>query len=257
MARFRLDLCYDGTDFCGWSVQPGQRSVQGVLDEAREKGFGPQPDAFECTAAGRTDAGVHAQGQTVHLDVTGDVPPMELQKRLNALLPEDVKITGCRVAPDDFHARFQCLAKEYVYRVANTPVAPVLERRFVHFERRRVELAPLREAAAHLEGEHDFRGFTNSGRDTEGSVRLIHRVRVRRREGELEFMFLGKGFLYNQVRVMVGTLLDIGLGKKPPTLINEILRSGDRTMAGDTVPAKGLMLTRTIYAGDKQEVRIT
>lgn len=256
MTRYRLDVCYEGTDFCGWSVQPGQRSVQGVLDAARETGFGPHPDSAECTAAGRTDAGVHATGQTVHMDVVGGGPASDIQKRLNALLPEDVKVTRCREVPDDFHARFQCLAKEYVYKVANTHVAPVLERRFIHFERRHVELAPLREAAAFLEGEHDFKGFTNAGRDTEGSVRLIHRVRVRRRDGELEFMFLGKGFLYNQVRVMVGTLMDIGLGKKAPSLIAEIIRSGDRSLAGDTLPAKGLTLKRTIYAGDKQEERL-
>lgn len=250
MKRYRLSVAYDGTDFCGWGVQPQMRTVQGVMGEACNKIFNEVGDV---TAAGRTDSGVHAAGQTVHLDCETSIKAQNMAYRLNAVLPDDVVVESVKIVEDDFHARFHCLAKQYVYRLANGKVPPLFDRSTVAWEQRPLDLHPMREAAKYIEGEHDFKAFMNVGREMESTVRKILRFNVKRRQGQLIFSILGTGFLYNQVRVMVGTMIDIGLGKIPALMIKDILQSRDRKNAGVTVEAKGLSLQKTIYAGDPSE----
>jgi tRNA pseudouridine38-40 synthase len=248
--RYRLGISYDGTEFHGWGVQPDQRSVQGALGEAVEQVFG---DFGELTAAGRTDAGVHASGQTAHLDLKPEVKVSEIAKRLNAVLPDDLVITGAKAVPDDFHARYHCLAKQYVYRLQNTKTPPLFDRKYVSWERRPLELQPLRQACKLFEGEQDFKAFMNVGREMDSTVRNIIRCGVKRRQGQLIFSILGTGFLYNQIRIMLGTLIQVGLGKRPPECIKEILESKDRQNAGNTAEPRGLDLRKTIYTGDSAE----
>lgn len=250
MKRYRLSIAYDGSEFYGWGVQPDRRSVQGVLGDATQKIFS---EVGELTAAGRTDAGVHAHGQTVHLDISKAIPSKDLCYKLNAVLPDDVVVEAAQAVAADFHARYHCLAKQYVYRLLNTTTPPLFDRKYVSWEKRPLKLQALKESAKLLEGEHDFKAFMNVGREMDSTVRNILRFRVKRRQGQLIFSILGTGFLYNQVRIMVGTLIEVGLGKISPSDITAIIASKDRSRAGQTAPAKGLSLNKTIYAGDEAE----
>jgi tRNA pseudouridine38-40 synthase len=250
MSRYRLSLAYDGSHFSGWAVQPGQRTVQGVLGEILKTLF---CEEINVTAAGRTDAGVHALCQTVHVDLETSWNNSQIAYRINAILPDDIILSQVQNVAEDFHSRYSCLAKQYIYRVANTPTPPLFERDFVSWERRPLSLVKIREAAKDLEGEHDFKSFMNVGREVDTSVRKVYRVRVKRSHGEIIISVLGAGFLYNQVRIMAGTLINVGLEKTKPEDVKMIRDSLDRSQAGQTAHAKGLCLNKTIYKGDKSE----
>lgn len=249
MPTYLLTIAYDGSRFHGWQRQAGVRTVQEELERACAAIDLPDTHV---EGAGRTDTGVHAFGQCAHVRIPRTFPPGKLQLALNANLPEDVAVQRARVAPDDFHARFFAGGKRYLYRVVCSPVKPAVGRPYFHWSRRAVDLDAMRRAARCLVGRHDFASFaTNPGyARSRGTVRTLHHVHLFRRRSGFDFAVQGSGFLYNMVRNLVGTLLEVGYGNRDPEWVGEVLRGRDRRLAGATAPARGLYLLRVLYNAD-------
>jgi tRNA pseudouridine38-40 synthase len=246
--RVRLTVEYDGAGFRGWQLQPGERTVQGTLDEALRKVVHAD---VRVIGAGRTDAGVHARGQVAHADVPGGLGPLELRRALNAVLPDDVAVLDLREAAADFHARHDALSKTYRYRVLNRPVASP-ERRGVSWHiRSRLDLDAMRATAELLRGDHDFaafRGAHGGAPEGEDTRRTLDRLEVARHDDEVWIETRGRSFLRYMVRNLAGTLVDVGLGRTPPDEVGAILASGDRARAAPTAPPGGLCLLEVGYA---------
>ena len=246
MPNFRLLVEYDGTDLEGWQIQPGPaRTVQGVLVAALERIAGA---AVTVTGAGRTDAGVHAEGQVANVMLATRLAPAELQRALNALLPRDVAVREVAVVPDAFHARRHAHSKLYVYRLwTGTTRSPLRERTSL-WVRPSLDLEAMREASQALVGTHDFASFRGAGSGVRSSVRTLSRVEIRGQlGGEVALDFEGTGFLRHMVRNLVGTLLEVGRGSRAPDAMPGLLAALDRNQAGPTAPAQGLTLVRVRY----------
>ncbi len=250
MRNIRLILAYDGTDFHGWQRQPDAPSIQSCLEIALQKLTGvPTP----VCGSGRTDAGVHAAHQVANFHTGSVIPCANFVKALNDLLPPTVRIKGADDVAPAFHARYNVLRKTYRYRILMTPVCSPLLWRFVYHHPYPLDRARMAEAAGFLEGEHDFTSFaaTDGEEDEPGNsnVRVIHRSRLlwRPRSSLLVYEVTGKGFLRYMVRNIVGTLIEVGRGKRDPVDIPRILAACDRTQAGPTAPAQGLCLMNVEY----------
>jgi tRNA pseudouridine38-40 synthase len=244
--NFRLLVEYDGTDLEGWQIQPGPaRTVQGVLVAALERITGA---AVTVIGAGRTDAGVHAEGQVANASFATRLAPAELQRALNALLPRDVAVRGVALVPDAFHARRHARSKLYVYRLwTGTSRSPLRDRTSL-WVRPSLDLEAMREAGQALVGSHDFASFRGVGSAVRSSVRTLSRVEIRGQlGGEVALDFEGTGFLRHMVRNLVGTLLEVGRGRRAPAAMPGLLAALDRNQAGPTAPAKGLTLVRVRY----------
>jgi tRNA pseudouridine38-40 synthase len=242
MANYRLILAYDGTDFCGWQRQPKKRTVQGVLEDALAKISGQE---ITVTGAGRTDAGVHAQGQAASFKADPCLQHGKLLKALNAVLPDDVKVITLRPAPPGFHARRSARSKVYQYRIHNARrVSPFLLR-YVLYWPYPLNVEKMAEAARLFEREADFTAFSSN--------RLLHPIRkvvrseVKKRGKEIFYTIEANGFLRYMVRTIVGTLLEVGRGKLEPQAITDIFARNKRTLASPTAPARGLCLVKVIY----------
>lgn len=242
---------YDGTDYVGWQVQPNGPSIQAAVEAAIEKVTG---ERIRIHASGRTDAGVHAEGQVASFRLAATIPSAtipsdRLAAALNAHLPADIAVRLVTEAASDFHARFNARAKHYRYSILNRRARPALERLRVHHVVAPLDVAAMARAAGLLEGRHDFRAFQThdplrAGRDT---VREMFAAKVRRRGDLVDCDFTGSGFLYNMARAMAGTLVEVGRGKFEPAVVGELLAAGDRRAAGPTLPARGLTLVRVDY----------
>jgi len=264
----RLRVSYDGTDFFGWQVQPGTRTVQGELQEAIFRLTGERRTVV---AAGRTDAGVHALGQVCHFRTNTPAPADRLGPALRPHLPPDVTVLEGRDVPPHFHSTRDAVSKTYRYVILNHREPDPLARRFawrVRPDVRGVGLndEAMREAASHIEGTHDFACFQSAGSPRPDTVRTVHRLTLTRSAtwpawspvpGEERtadaggpFLFLevtGDGFLYNMVRTIAGTLVEVGVGKRPADSVRTLIASRDRTLAGPTAPPQGLYLVRVDY----------
>ena len=258
--RLRLDLAYDGTDFHGWATQPGLRTVQGLLEAALAQVL--RVEAAPVTCAGRTDTGVHARGQVVHVDVAPDVlaasagrstdPPTEaLLRRLNGVLPADVRVRGLREVPEAFDARFSAVWRRYAYRIADHPaLADPLVRRAVLARPRRLDLDAMNAAASGLTGEHDFAAFCKR-REGATTVRtLLDLSWGRDAEGLAVASVRADAFCHHMVRSLVGALVAVGEGRRPPSWAAEVLAAGVRDAAVTVVPAHGLTLEEVGYPED-------
>ena len=245
---YRLLLEYDGADFEGWQAQPsGHRTVQGTLETALQRVTG---ERVRVTGAGRTDAGVHAEGQVASVALSGAAEPERLQRALNGVLPADLAVRGLEAAADAFDARRDATGKLYRYSVWNAPVPAPLRRRRALWLRRPLDLPAMRRAAADLVGSHDFRSFRAAGSSVRTSVRTLRRLEVRGEAGgAVELWFEGSGFLRYMVRNLVGTLLEVGSGRRDPGGMPVLLAARDRARAGPTAPAHGLTLVEVSYAG--------
>jgi tRNA pseudouridine38-40 synthase len=248
LPNWKLVLEYDGTDFEGWQAQPGDpppRTVQTTLQAALEAITGGPVAVF---GAGRTDAGVHAAGQVASVRAATRLGAEELHRALNAHLPRDVAVHRLEAAAPGFHARRDARSKLYVYRIWNAPVRAPLRERFALHVRGRLDLDALREGAASLVGTHDFASFRAAGGSGRTSVRTLSRVEWRGEAGgELQLEVEGTGFLRHMVRNLVGTLLEIGRGRRSASSLPRLLAARDRTLAGPTSPPHGLTLIRVDY----------
>jgi len=244
--RFRLTVAYDGTAYSGWQVQPRHPSVQQAL-EGVLAGLVGHP--VKVHGSGRTDQGVHARGQVAHTDLTTRMNGGALLRACNARLPHDIRVLSVVRAGGDFHARRNAVGKEYRYVVWNAPVMPPERRLYAAHVCRPLEVARMREAARAFEGTHDFASFTaNPQREVESTVREIYSFTVVKRGREIVFRVSGNGFLYRQVRSMVGFLLRVGEGAEAPEAVRGLLESGAaRTARVPTAPPQGLFLWRVWY----------
>jgi tRNA pseudouridine38-40 synthase len=240
----RVVVEYDGTDFSGWQRQPGMRTVQGCLEDAIREMTGEQ---VFVRAAGRTDAGVHADGQVASFPLAARIPPHGILRGVNSILPVDLAIIEVAEAAPDFDARFSARGKVYRYTVWNHLVRSPLHARTTWHVRHALDMAAIRQAAAALCGEHDFRAFRAADCERRSTRRLIRRLDVDRQGALLTFDIEATAFLKNMVRILVGTLVDLGRGRLAPEVIARMLETGDRTAGGITAPPQGLTLLRVLY----------
>ena len=245
--RFRLTVAYDGTAYAGWQVQPRHPSVQQTIEEALAGIVG---HAVKVHGSGRTDQGVHARGQVAHVDLVCRMTPAAVGRALNARLPPDIRIRGVARARPDFHARRSAAGKEYRYFVWNGAQVLPDRRLYAAHVCRPLDVAAMRRAAAFFAGQHDFASFTaNPQREVPSTVRRVFGVTVGKRGREIVFRVRGEGFLYKQVRSMVGFLLRVGEGAEPPEAVRDLLASCEpRKARVPSAPARGLFLWRVWYA---------
>lgn len=244
MPNYRLRLEYDGSRYRGWQrLQDTDMTIQGKLEALLTRLAG---EPVEVQGSGRTDAGVHARGQVASFRLQQDLSPGELLAALRRYLPEDLGALELDYAPARFHARLSAVGKTYCYRIWNSEAPCVFERRYVYVFPESLDLARMRAAAERLTGTHDFAGFS-AGRTKKSTVRTLRELTVTHAGPELRFTLRGDGFLHHMVRIIVGTLLEIGRGDREPDCIDEILTGKVRAAAGFTVPAKGLCLMEVEY----------
>jgi len=242
--RWRLVMEYDGADFVGWQVQPEGRSVQGVLEEALEGLF---VEPIRAYASGRTDAGVHAVEQVVGFDAQVDRSPREVRDGLNALLPEDVAVVCAEVAEPGFDPRRWVVAKRYRYTWLDRASRSPLRRNRAWHVRGSLDAEAMDAAARLLGGRHDFSSFRAAGCGAAHPVRLVKDIAVVRRDDEVHLGVVGHGFLRHMVRIIAGTLLEVGQGRHPSGWVGEVLAARDRSAAGRTAPPHGLTLVSVSY----------
>jgi tRNA pseudouridine38-40 synthase len=248
---YRVVVEYDGTEFAGLQYQPALRTVAGELEGALSALFA---EPLKIAAAGRTDAGVHATGQVISFSSARAFPADRLAYALNAGLPADLTVRDAALVPDGFSARFDALARTYVYRILNRPFPSAPARRYAHHVWSPIDDGLLRRAAADLIGEHDFVAFCGVLPDRGGTVRRVEEVELRRAGERVALRIRGAGFLHRMVRILSGTLIEIGTGRRDPGDIPRILASRDRRQAGYTAPACGLTLAGVRYPGFDSEL---
>lgn len=248
--NFKLLIQYDGTDFHGWQVQDGQRTVQGELE--RVLSLLNDAPVFVC-GSGRTDAGVHAEGQVANIKITKSFTPEKLRAAINGNLWRDLRVLTVEKVEPDFHARFSAKGKTYVYRVVNAPVISPFWTRYAHHESRPLDVNRMNQAARFFLGEHDWTAFSSAQSDSENKVRTVSDFtveshwNVQANASVIEFRIRGEGFLRYMVRSIAGTLLEVGRGEKDFDTIQTAIVSGDRDLAGATAPAHGLTLQKVYY----------
>ena len=243
MTRYKVVLEYDGTDLIGWQENRQGPSVQSVMKDAIEKFCGVRPDIV---GAGRTDAGVHVTAMTAHFDINGDHSAQTVMRALNFYLTEKpVSVLSCEVVSDEFNARFDCTARHYKYIVLNRGAAPVLQKNRVYWVPRKLNIDAMRVAAEKLIGNHDFTSFRATQCQAKSPIKTLDRIEIIQNGDEIIFEFSARSFLHHMVRNIVGTLIEIGLGK--PYDIDEILATRNRSAAGPTAPASGLYFIHADY----------
>jgi len=245
MPRYRLVIEYDGRPYCGFQLQAVQPSVQGTLERALTAFCG---ESARVVAAGRTDTGVHASGQVIHVDLAKDWRPEVVRDALNAhLVPEPVSVLTAEIAAPDFHARFSATGRRYLYRILNRQSPPALARGRVWHVKKPIDAAVMHAAAQVLVGQHDFTTFRDAACQAKSPVKTLDRAAVRR-EGEAVLVaFAARSFLHRQVRSMTGSLVEVGLGRWSAEDLKAALEARDRQACGPVAPAEGLYLTEVVY----------
>ena len=248
MPRYKLTIEYDGTPYCGWQRQADQASVQSVLEEACRQ-FYHQP--IEVFCAGRTDAGVHARGQVVHVDFPEPRNPFNICEGLNMLmLPHPVAVLAAEEVEDDFHARFNATRRHYLYRIINRSSRLALDATRAWHVFRPLDIEAMREGARHLIGQHDFTSFRSTACQSKSPLKTLDRLEIKQRTnnpGQVMIYTDARSFLHHQVRNMVGTLMLVGTGKWKPEQVKQALEARDRTQSGPAAPAQGLYLMQVDY----------
>ncbi len=247
MRVFKLVLAYDGSNYSGWQVQPGRTTLQGTLEEALARITGQH---VRVTGSGRTDAGVHALAQVASFRSETELATNVLHKALNAELPRDMAVFSVEEADAGFHARASARRKRYRYQLDDRPIRDVFSRRYSWHCRHRLDAEAMHRAAQSLAGRHDFSSFETSGSARRSSVRTVFAISVQRvgeQPGGISLEIEADGFLYNMVRTIVGTLVEVGRGVRDESWPAEVLEARDRKAAGQTAPAHGLFLLRVDY----------
>ncbi|MBQ3235064.1 MAG: tRNA pseudouridine(38-40) synthase TruA [Clostridia bacterium] len=242
--RILLTISYDGTDFCGYQIQPNGRTVEETLNVAIEKLTG---ESVKSVASGRTDSGVHALSQKVHFDTEFKIPPEKFANALNPLLPPDVKVIKSQKVSDSFHVRYSAKRKTYRYSMVVGNIERPLETRYKTLIPTMPDISLMKEGAKLIEGEHDFKCFLASGSSVKDTVRTVYSIKIIKKGRNLDFYVTGNGFLYNMVRMIAGALVAVGEKRLSLTELKEIILSGDRKNKVKTMQAKGLTLYSVIY----------
>ena len=245
LRSYLICISYDGTEFCGYQIQDNGRTVGGVMLKALQRVFGTVSNMAGCS---RTDSGVHALNYFISFKADSNMNPETVVKAVNANLPDDVAVKSCREVPEDFHARYSVVSKEYEYRMYTSDVRSPFLRNHALFLRYPLDVKLLNEASKSFVGTHDFRSFMASGSKITDTVRTVYKAEVSEKEnGLVTFNISADGFLYNMVRIAVGTLLEVQQGKIKPDEITKIIEAKDRSMAGFTAPPQGLYLKEINY----------
>lgn len=243
--KYKCTVAYDGTAYAGSQIQPQRKTIQGEIETALSILHKDVP--VKVTLSGRTDAGVHARGQVFHFESNLAIPLTNWPKAINSLLPDDIRIIDIEEVSLDFHARFDCLWKEYRYFIYTGKVADPFRRLYSYHYPFPLSLQSIQAAAQLLIGTHDFSAFSSTGTDVENKVRTIYHLDCQQQEDNLVISIKGNGFLYNMVRIIVGTLLEVGQGRKSLHDIQLALSTGEREHLGRTAPAHGLFLWKVEY----------
>lgn len=244
MRNLRLDICYDGSRYRGWQRLPGKDdTIQAKLENTLTRILG---EPVEISGSGRTDAGVHAKGQVANFHCESTMPAQEILAQLRRYLPEDIGIIGCKDVSERFHARLNAKEKTYVYRIWNSEKPCVFQRKYVALMPQTLNIAAMTQAAKLLEGEHDFSAFCGNPKFKKSTVRFIRSAAIERLDDEVRVSFTGNGFIHNQVRIMVGTLVEVGRAERSIDSIPALF-GGKRSDAGFLAPAQGLCLMEVQY----------
>ena len=241
MKRIMLKVAYDGTNYHGWQIQSNGETIEGVLNRCLSELF---QEKIEVIGASRTDSGVHARENIAVFDTVSQIPPKKVANALNARLPEDIRIQDSEEVSTDFHPRKCSSRKVYEYRIYNATFSMPTERLYSYFTYVPLDVERMQEAAAYFIGTHDFKSFCSVDTQAESTVRQVDGLEVRKDGNLITIRVSGRGFLYNMVRIMAGTLMEVGRGRLEPADIARILEAKDRSAAGPTAPACGLTLIK-------------
>ena len=252
MKRVGLVVAYDGTNYSGWQIQPNGITIQGVLNDALTDLLG---EKIEIMGASRTDAGVHALGNVAVFDTNTRIPGEKISYALNQRLPDSIVIQDSWEVSGDFHPRHCNTRKTYEYRILNTAVPLPQKRNFTWHVTGSIDIEKMKEAAAYIVGEHDFKSFCCVRTQAESTVRTIYSLEVLQEGSEIIIRIKGNGFLYNMVRIITGTLIQVGKGRFKPEYVKQMLEAKDRTVAGQTAPPQGLTLVGIEYV-DNDDARV-
>ena len=245
MKNFKLTISYDGSRYSGWERQPGRDTIQGKLETVLSRMVNAEVNVI---GAGRTDAGVHARAMVANCYLETELQPDEIRDYMNRYLPEDICVAEVREASERFHARYKAVGKTYCYTCYAGPAKPVFDRKYVLTLDFQPDIEAMQEAALVLQGQHDYKSFCSNPQMKKSTVRIVDSIDIRRRRDYIYFTFHGTGFLQNMVRILVGTLLEVGLGQRDAGTMPDILAARDRSAAGPAAPARGLILWETRYA---------
>ena len=247
MRNFKMIVSYDGTRYYGWEHQPGNdMTIQGKLESVLAEMSGKPVTVI---GAGRTDAGVHARAMTANVLLDTDLSEEEIQQYLNRYIPDDISVNDVKQCADRFHARYKAIGKTYRYSLwyAEGGEKPVFERKYAYILKEKPDVERMREAAEHLQGEHDYKSFCGNSHMKKSTVRVVDTIRIEESGNWIRIYFHGSGFLQNMVRILTGTLLEVGYGRLSPEDCGAILEAKDRKKAGPTAPAQGLCLMKVDY----------
>ena len=244
MKNILLTIEYDGKDFNGWQKQPNKLNIQGEIERAIEEITGEKVDLI---ASGRTDAGVHALAQMANFKTNSKLPVEKYPIALNTKLKKSIRIQKAEEVEENFHSRYHCKQKTYRYIINNSGQGSSIYRNLEYFIPNKLDVEKMQEAVKYFEGEHDFKAFKASGTSSKSSVRTIYNAKVEKQGERIIIELTGNGFLYNMVRIIAGTLVEVGLGKIKPEEISEIIEKKERANAGKTLPPQGLYLVKVEY----------
>ena len=246
MKNYKILVQYDGTRYKGWQVQKStDMTIQGKLQAVLGELAG---HPVEVIGSGRTDAGVHAVGQVANFHMEGDFSEAEILEYLNHYLPMDIAVTELETVDERFHARYHAVSKTYEYCIHTSDIPNVFQRKYRYTYTTALDVAQMKEAAKHMVGTHDFVAFCGNKKMKKSTVRTVFSIEIREEEDAIRISYTGDGFLQNMIRIMTGTLIEVGNGTKKPAEVSEIIEGKDRSKAGYTVPPEGLMLKQVEYA---------
>ena len=244
MRNIKLTIEYDGKDFNGWQKQPNKLNIQGTIEQAIKNITG---EDVELNASGRTDAGVHALGQVANFKTNSEIPIEKFAIAINSKLKKSIVIKKAEEVDERFHSRLNCKRKTYRYIINNSPEGTAIYRYLETHIPQNLDVKKMEQALKYFEGEHDFKAFKASGTSSKSSVRTIYKTQIYIKEDRIIIELTGNGFLYNMVRIIAGTLVDVGLGKIEPQQIENIIKEKKRENAGKTLPPNGLYLVSVEY----------
>ena len=244
MRNIRITIEYDGKDFNGWQKQPNKLNIQGEIEKAIENITGEKVELY---ASGRTDAGVHSLGQVANFKTQSKIPIEKMAIAINSQVKNSIRIIKAEEVDENFHSRYNCKKKTYRYVINNSSYGSAVYRNLEYHMPVKLDYNKMEKAIKYFEGEHDFSSFKSSGTSSKSSVRTIYKAEIKKDGDRIIIELTGNGFLYNMVRIISGTLVDVGLGKIMPNEIENIIKMKDRSKAGKTLPPQGLFLVKVEY----------